>query len=140
MQQSDQHAMNEFLDRIRRAWDAGDAVAYGDQFAEDASYVIFLGDALFGRAEITATHHEVFTKWQRGTRMVVKPISVSMVDTRTVVVVTVGGVGKGRTIEYDKYQTYTLRNKNGRWECVAFQNTEMSKRAKKTHNQRVATS
>lgn len=122
-----------FLDRVRRAWDAGDAHAYGEQFAEDASYVIFLGDVMNGRGEIVTTHHDVFTKWQRGTRMVVKPIKTAHLGEQAVAVVTIGGIGKGRTIAYDKFQTYVLRDNAGRWECVAFQNTEMSRRARKTY-------
>ncbi|WP_432992620.1 hypothetical protein [Dactylosporangium sp. CA-233914] len=47
---------------------------------------------------------------------------------------TVGGIGKGTRIEYDKLQTYTLRERDGRYECVAFQNTEMSRRARKAYN------
>ncbi|WP_432824713.1 SgcJ/EcaC family oxidoreductase [Dactylosporangium sp. CA-092794] len=123
-----------FLDRVRQAWDAGDARRYGEQFAEDASYVIFLGDVMFGRAEITATHHDVFTKWQQGTRMVVKPINVRAVDDTTTVVVTAGGIGTASPIAFDKFQTYTLRNHGDRYECVAFQNTEMSGRAKRIYN------
>src|SRR5690349_9247536 len=115
--QAGQEPVEAFLDRIRCAWDAGDAQAYGEQFAEDASYVIFLGDAIIGRDNIATTHHDVFTKWQRGTRMVVKPIKISPVDAHTVVVVTVGGIGKGPRIGFDKFQTYVLRDRDGRWEC-----------------------
>ena len=123
-----------FLARIRQAWDAGDAKAYGEQFAEDASYVIFLGDAMFGRPEITGTHHEVFTKWQKGTRMTVRPLSVRRVSEDIVVVVTAGGIGADAPVGYDKLQTYVLRDRGGRYECVAFQNTEMSKRALAQYN------
>src|SRR5438105_595045 len=91
-----QDSVEAFLDRIRRAWGAADAKTYGEQFAEDATYVIFLGDAMVGREEIASTHHDVFTKWQRGTRMVVKPIKVTPIDAESVVVLTVGGIGKGR--------------------------------------------
>lgn len=119
-----------FLDRVKQAWDAGDAETYAQQFTEDASYVIFLGDAMFGRDEIGRTHHDVFTKWQRGTRMVVRPIDVRTIDADTTVVTTVGGIGRGDTIEFDKYQTYTLHRSDGRWRCAAFQNTEMSVRAR----------
>jgi uncharacterized protein (TIGR02246 family) len=123
-----------FLERIRQAWDAADAETYAQQFAEDASYVIFLGDALFGRDAIGQTHHEVCTKWQKGTRMAVKPIDVRTVGDDTAVVTTVGGIGKGSKIDYDKFQTYTLRRRAGRWECVAFQNTQMSRRAKHAYS------
>ncbi|EWM13714.1 SgcJ/EcaC family oxidoreductase [Kutzneria sp. 744] len=133
-QTPDHDTVEAFLDRVRHAWDTADAATYAQQFAEDASYVIFLGDALFGRNAIEQTHHDVFTKWQRGTRMTVKPIDVRAVDTDTTVVTTIGGIGIGATIDYDKYQTYTLRRRAGRWECVAFQNTEMSDRAKQTHH------
>jgi len=128
-----QDTVEDFLDRVRRAWDAGDAVTYAQQFAEDASYVMFMGDAMFGREAIRQTHHDVFTKWQKGTRMAVRPIDVRTVDTDTAVVTTIGGIGAGATIGYDKYQTFTLRRRTGRWECVAFQNTEMSSRAKRAH-------
>jgi uncharacterized protein (TIGR02246 family) len=128
-----QDTVEDFLDRVRRAWDEGDAVTYAQQFAEDASYVIFMGDALFGREAIRQTHHDVFTKWQKGTRMAVKPVDVRAVGTDTAVVTTIGGIGAGATIGYDKYQTFTLRRRSGRWECVAFQNTEMSDRAKRAH-------
>ncbi|MBP0458898.1 SgcJ/EcaC family oxidoreductase [Streptomyces montanisoli] len=128
-----QDTVEEFLGRIRDAWDAGDASRYAAQFAEDASYVIFMGDAMLGRAAIEQTHHEVFTRWQKGTRMVVKPIDVRMPDACTAVVTTVGGIGRGSRIGFDKFQTFTLHRQEGRWECVAFQNTEMSRRSKRAY-------
>ncbi|MFE7120386.1 SgcJ/EcaC family oxidoreductase [Streptomyces sp. NPDC057654] len=123
-----------FLDRIRDTWDAGDASGYAAQFAENASYVIFMGDVMLGRAAIERTHHEVFTRWQKGTRMAVKSIDVRMPDESTAVVTTVGGIGKGSRIGFDKFQTFTLhRRREGRWECVAFQNTKMSRRSKRAY-------
>lgn len=128
-----QDTVEEFLQRIRHAWDVGDATGYAAQFAENASYVIFMGDAMFGRAAIEQTHHEVFSRWQKGTRMAVKPIDVRMPDESTAVVTTVGGIGKGGRIDFDKFQTFTLRRREGRWECVAFQNTQMSRRSKRAY-------
>ena len=122
----------EFLDRMRCAWDAGDADAYGALFAEDATYVIFLGDVLLGREAIVRTHRDVFTKWQRGTRMVIEAVDVRPLgpgsDDR--VVVTAGGIGTEAPIGYDKLQTFVLRSREGRYECAAFQNTEMSERSR----------
>ena len=122
------------LDRIRSAWDAGDARAYAAEFTEDASYVIFLGEAFLGRAEIEATHIDVLGKWQRGTKMAIKQLSVSALGEAAVSVLTVGGLGKGEPIRYDKIQTFTLVRRNGRWSCSAFQNTRMSARAEHTFN------
>lgn len=130
----DQRSITAFLDQVRQAWDAADAAAYGALFAQDASYIIFMGDAQFGRQQIAGIHHEVFTKWQKGTKMAVRPIDLRTIGADTAVVTTIGGIGKGSTIGYDKFQTYTLRRTADGWECVAFQNTEMSRRAKREYN------
>lgn len=121
------------LEAFRQAWDAADAPAYGRLFTEDATYVIFMGDVMIGREEIQHTHHEVFTKWQRGTKLLVKAVNVRYLDDETAVVLTIGGIGTG-VIEYDKYQTFTLVRREDRWLIAAFQNTEMSSRAKQTHH------
>lgn len=130
---ADREGIAAFLDQIRAAWDTGDADAYAALFAEDASYVIFLGDAMFGRDQIAQTHHDVFTKWQKGTKMAVRALSVRMLGADAAVVTTVGGIDKKAEIPLDKFQTYTLRRTAQGWECVAFQNTEMSRRAKRTY-------
>jgi uncharacterized protein (TIGR02246 family) len=133
METTEHQTPEAFLNRVRDAWDAGDAEAYAALFAADASYVIFLGDALSGREEIRRTHHDVFTRWQKGTRMAIRPIDVRMVGADIAVAVTIGGIGTGDTIPFDKFQTYVLRRRDGRWECVAFQNTEMSDRAQRAY-------
>ncbi|MGW1289842.1 SgcJ/EcaC family oxidoreductase [Streptomyces sp. NPDC002586] len=125
--------MDAFLDRVREARNAGDARAYAAQFSEDASYIAFMGEVILGRSQIERTHHEVFTMWQRGTRMIVKPIDVRSVDVDTSVVTTIGGVGAQPAFGYDKFQTYVLRRREGRWLCVAFQNTAMSEEAKRAY-------
>ena len=130
---ADQATITAFLDRIRQAWDAADATAYASLFAEDASYVIFMGDAMFGRDQIGRTHHDVFTKWQKGTKMAVRPLQMRMLGADAAVVTTVGGIGTKAEIPVDKFQTYTLRRVGQGWECVAFQNTEMSRRSKRAY-------
>jgi len=97
-----------FLDRVRRAWDGGDAHEYALQFSEDACYVIFLGEVMFGRAQIEENHTPGLTKWQKGTRMVVKPLRIRPIESESVSVVTIGGIGQGPDVAYDKFQTYTF--------------------------------
>ncbi|HVW58203.1 MAG TPA: SgcJ/EcaC family oxidoreductase [Rhizobiaceae bacterium] len=126
--------IEECLDRIRVAWDEGNAHAYAAEFTEDATYVIFLGEALIGRRWIENTHADVFAKWQKGTRMVIEVIGKNLLAPGIASVLTVGGIGKGRQIPYDKMQTFTLPQQDGRWKCTSFQNTRMSRRAKRIHN------
>lgn len=130
--------VENFLARITEAWNAAAAAAYAREFREDATYVIYLGDALLGRAEIERTHVDVLTRWQRGTKMIVEPVAVTILGKQDVAtVLTIGGLGPAETAEvaeYDKFQTFTLVRRDGRWRCAAFQNTEMSDHAKHRHN------
>jgi uncharacterized protein (TIGR02246 family) len=122
------------LERIRSAWDAGDARAYAKEFTEDATYVIFLGDPLVGRDEIEKNHVDVLAKWQEGTRMAVRVISARRLDNDVASVLTVGGIGRSGPILYDKLQTFTFVRRDSRWMCAAFQNTRMSRRAERASN------
>ncbi|GHH04580.1 SgcJ/EcaC family oxidoreductase [Comamonas sp. JC664] len=124
------------LGRIRAAWGAGDAHAYGQEFTEDAAYVIFLGDPLSGRDELERNHVPVFARWQKGTRMRVEPIVTRRLGEDVSVGLTVGGIGKGDGSPFDKLQTYTFVLQEGRWRCSAFQNTRMSRGSKRTYNAR----
>lgn len=126
------------LERMRRAWDAGDADAYSQEFTSDATYVIFAGIVSRGRDEICADHRPVFERWQRGTRMSMRVLDARKLGEDACVVLTEGGIGKGSRIRHDKVQTYTFARTDGRWQCAAFQNTRrnrlfaaMNARAKK---------
>jgi uncharacterized protein (TIGR02246 family) len=127
-------AVEDFLDRFRTAWDAGDARAYAALFTEDATYVIFLGEAMVGRDEIERNHVDVFERWQKGAKMRVKAIGVKSLGADVCSVLTVGGIGQEAPIAYDKIQTFTLVRRADRWLCAAFQNTAMSDRAKTAFN------
>lgn len=119
------------LGRIRSAWDAGDAPAYAREFADDATYIIFRGEALIGRDAIERSHATVFHRWQRGTKMAVRPVEVRSLAENVVSVVTVGGVGKGKVIPFDKLQTFTFVKRGDRWLCAAFHNTRMNRASKR---------
>jgi len=127
----------EFSRRILEpaAWDAGDAHAYAAKFTPDATYVIFLGEALMGPAEIERTHIDVFRRWQKGTKMAIKAVRVSLLGADVCSVLTVGGIGQGANPPYDKLQTFTLIRHGDSWLCAAFQNTAMNARAKTSFSQ-----
>ena len=96
------NAVETFLERFRRAWDAGDAAAYAALFTANASYVIFLGEAMVGREEIARNHADVFAHWQKGTRMAVKAISIQPLGADIGTFVTVGGIATENPIALDK--------------------------------------
>lgn len=115
------------LDRMRRAWDAGDADAYSREFTPDATYVIFAGIVSRGRDEIRTDHQPVFERWQRGSRMSMRILQARRLGSDAVVVLTEGGIGKGSRIRHDKVQTYAFVRQEGRWQCAAFQNTRRNR-------------
>jgi uncharacterized protein (TIGR02246 family) len=128
-------SIEDCLDRIKAAWNAGDAHAFGRSFTENATYVIFLGEVLVGRGEIESNHVQVFTKWQRGTRMTIRTLRKTPLGEDSAVVLTAGGVGIGASVPCDKLQTFTMVRREGRWLCAAFQNTKMSAEAERLYNQ-----
>lgn len=125
----DRAGVTAALDRIRAAWDAGDAPAYAAEFTEDASYVIFTGLVHRGRDEIRQGHVPVFDTWQRGSRMAMEVLDLRFLGPDTAVVLTRGGLGTGRrTPRTDKVQTFVMvREPDGRWRCAAFQNTRKNR-------------
>ncbi len=128
-------SIEAFLDRVRQAWDTGDSDGFAREFAEDATYVVFRGDVLLGREEIRSAHAELFSKWQKNTRLRFKLLHIHHLSEVAVCVVTIGGIGKDSHIPYDKFQTYTLiRTGQDTWQCIAFQNTEMSSRSRDLYN------
>jgi uncharacterized protein (TIGR02246 family) len=132
-----QATVEDFLNRFRSAWDAGDARTYAALFTEDATYVIFMGEVIVGRAGIERNHVEVFNRWQRGTKMVVEATAIQSLGADSLSVLTVGGVGRERPVRYDKIQTFTLVRQDGRWLCAAFHNTAMSDRARSGFERRM---
>ncbi len=126
------HNPADVLELLRQAWDAGDAEAYGQLFTEDATYVIFRGDALLGRDQIRQAHHDLFTR-QQGTTLIFKALQTTMIDESTCVILTIGGIGTGELV-YDKLQTCTLARRDDHWLIAAFQNTEMSGRSQEQYN------
>jgi uncharacterized protein (TIGR02246 family) len=118
-----ENGVSTLLRPMIETWDAGDATAYARLFTDDATYVMFLGMAATGRAEIERMHEPLFTQWQKGSRMRMRVLDARQISPDVVVVLTEGGVGAGESIPFDKVQTLTLVRTSEGWRCAAFQNT-----------------
>ncbi|AXC16258.1 hypothetical protein ACPOL_7060 (plasmid) [Acidisarcina polymorpha] len=66
--------------------------------------------------------------------MKVKVLSIKPLTEDVAIVLTASGAGKDATIRYEKLQTLMMIRRSDRWTCAAFQNTDMSPRAKSLYN------
>ena len=117
-------SVDESLARMVQAWDSGDAVQYAQEFTFDATYVIYVGLTYMGREAIERAHVPVFERYQRGSRMRMEVLHRASPAADVEIVVTTGGVGKGKRIKLDKIQTFTMVRHEDGWRCAAFQNTK----------------
>ena len=130
-----QDAAQAVLAELARAWDIGDAAAYGRQFTEGATYVSFDGHLLSGRQAIEDVHRFLFDGPLRGSRMVSDRgesstiQSTSLLGEDVAVVVSTGGIqlaGQTELGDRDSVQTVVLTRAGERWLVAAFQNTRKS--------------
>jgi uncharacterized protein (TIGR02246 family) len=119
------------LDRLRDAWNAADASAYARLFTEDATYVVWRGDVLTGRSEIQQVHHDLFAR--SPTKTLVRAVDTRLLNERTAIVLTIGGIGGEGNVKYDKFQTFVMTRRDEGWMIAAFHNTAMSDRAKRRY-------
>lgn len=134
MTHSKTDTIEDCLARMRLAANAADARAFAAEFDENATYVTFFGQAVLGRRQIEEFHKHAFAKFPSGTQMTMGTISVRPFGEDSASVLTVGGLGKGADVPYDKFQTFAMVRRDGRWVCAAFQNTEMNVTSKQDYN------
>lgn len=124
MQQSLEHV----LDQMVVAWDSGDAHAYARLFTPAATYVTFVGSVSSGRDAIAHDHEPVLARFQKGSRMRMRIMSTRFIGDDMAIVLSEGGIGKGKRIPLDKVQTFVLeRQPDGTWLCSAFQNSKKNR-------------
>jgi uncharacterized protein (TIGR02246 family) len=61
MDDTPEQAARSVMEALEAAWNAADAGAWADQFAEDADFVTVQGQYFRGRATIAQGHHAIFT-------------------------------------------------------------------------------
>ena len=119
--------IHRLLDRVREAWNAGDAAAYAALFTEDADYITYFGLNMKGRQAIEDGHRELFTMpikiEGRG-----EPAVRMLGDGVALVVATGGSTVEGKPDpSRDSVLTYTAVETQEGWRFASFQNTRVSR-------------
>ncbi|MGF1471193.1 MAG: SgcJ/EcaC family oxidoreductase [Rubrobacteraceae bacterium] len=125
----DAAAVRGLLDRLIDDWARGDGEAYGSRFTEDADYVSFDGTHTRGRAEISASHQQLFDTWLKGSRLVGQVESIRFPSPDVALVHATGGTimrGNNRpSSERNSIQTLIATRRDGEWRFAAFHNTRV---------------
>lgn len=121
------------LDRLTRAWNDGDATAYGRLFTEDADYITFFGLNMPGRQAIENEHRMLFEGPLKGSKLTGRlgaTAKVRFVRPDVAVVVVGGGssLSGADTADAGRESTvgFVLVQEDGEWLITAFQNTRVS--------------
>ena len=107
--QTDEAKIRALFDDLLADWGRGDGQAYGSRFTEDADYVAFDGTHTRGRAEISASHQELFERFLQGTQLTGRLLSIEFLSPDVALIHATGGTimrGKSRpSPERDSIQT-----------------------------------
>jgi uncharacterized protein (TIGR02246 family) len=114
---------------MSEAWDAGDAVTYGELFTADCDYVAFDGTHLKGRDENVRHHQALFDTVLKDSRLFFEGVPQIRFLSRAVALMHAWGSvllpwQSHVTPKRHSIQTYVLvRERDGCWRVTAFHNT-----------------
>ena len=127
--QTDETQILALFDDLLDDWGKGDGEAYGSRFTENADYVAFDGTRTVGRAEISASHQQLFDKYLKGTRLTGRVISIKFPNPDVALVHATGGtIMRGKTKpspERDSIQTLVAVREGNGWRFAAFHNSRV---------------
>jgi uncharacterized protein (TIGR02246 family) len=125
----DETSVRELYERLMDAWNHGDGAAFAAVFAEDGDLVAFDGTHLRGRAQIHASHQELFDRWMKGTRLVGSVEHVRFVAPEVAVMHALGNtIARRRSRparERASIQTLVAVRTADGWRLAAFHNTRV---------------
>lgn len=127
--QTDEARILALFEGLLEDWGRGDGEAYGSRFTEDADYVAFDGTLTRGRAEISASHQELFDRWLKGSRLTGRILGIKFLAPDVALVHAIGGtVMRGQTKpspERDSIQTLVVVREGDEWRFAAFHNARV---------------
>jgi uncharacterized protein (TIGR02246 family) len=127
--QTDEAKIRALFDDLLDDWSKGDGGAYGSRFTEDADYVAFDGTRTRGRAEISASHQQLFDRFLKGTHLTGCILSIKFPSPDVAIVHATGGtIMRGKTKpspERDSIQTLVAVREGTEWRFAAFHNSRV---------------
>lgn len=127
--EADDVSIREVQTRQAAAWNAHDAVAYGNLFSEDGDVVNVLGWWWRGRSEIQSKLSDAFVWVFRDSKLAIVEVKIRLIDASTAIAHvrwTLDGakVPPGApTPPREGIQLQVLRKVGGHWLITSFQNT-----------------
>ncbi|GAA4305470.1 uncharacterized protein (TIGR02246 family) [Actinomadura luteofluorescens] len=121
---SDETAVREVFDRLYKAWGDGDADAFADLYAEDAT-VVMPGVFNRGREAVRDFMAAGFAGPLKGSRGVDEPEDVRVHGDTAIVVSKAGIIMAGEQEvppERERVATWVLSRRDGRWLVAAYAN------------------
>jgi uncharacterized protein (TIGR02246 family) len=120
----DEASVRAVLTKLERAWNAGDAKAWGDVFAPDADFTVWSGLRVHGRQAIVAGHDGIFKGPYKGTKLKLEIDSLKWVRPDVAIVLTKGDTPGGKPGEQMK-QMLVISKHGKTWMIDGFQNTRV---------------
>lgn len=125
---ADEQGIRDLLERMRHAWESGDAAAYAAEFANDARYVAATGVRSVGRVAIAESHQKIFDTFFKHTRLgggypaELQPVSQDVVLIHASGAVLFPGEDELRVRPNGLLTMLVVRDGNG-WRVASFSNT-----------------
>jgi len=122
----DETAIRSVIEALGQAWRAGDGVAWGACFTEDADFTTWFGLRLSGRNAISSGHQEILDTFYANTAYDLRVESVRFLSDEIALVSLEGSVLEIGEEEPSTPQTVPLavmRECPDGWKVAAFQNT-----------------
>lgn len=123
-------AIEALFERLKQAWNKGDAGLYGSCFTDEADYVTFQGEHLQGRGAIADVHKALWQGVLKGSKLVGEIKDVRILSEDAAIFHGLGAVKlrwqKAAPKKRDSINTNMLVKQNGEWKIAAFQNSRIS--------------
>jgi uncharacterized protein (TIGR02246 family) len=116
----DEVAVRQLVKDCTDAWNRHDAIAYGQPFAEDASYRMISGRRIQGRAAITHAQREFFDAQGKGSRIETRIESIRFIRSDVAFVETVSHLYSVVSPLEAMVAAIVSLKVNGEWRIVIF--------------------